>query len=131
MDTKVQEVSRVKQVRGVQKRRQYSKAFKRQVVEEVLKGEESVSVVSRRHDINTNMLFSWRRQYLAGKYEERGASSLIPIAVMPAMASDEVHCRERSDSDRLEIVLSGGHRLDIQGAVSPAVLRTVLEVLAP
>lgn len=120
--------------RPVQKRRQYSKAFKRQVVEEALTGEDSVSVVARRHDINTNLVFNWRKQYLAGKYEEDSASALIPITVTPmvkapALAPDKDYPQERSGGDRLEIALTGGHRLVIEGAVSPVVLRTALEVL--
>ena len=119
--------------RPIQKRRQYSKAYKRQVVEETLTGEDSVSVVARRHDINTNLLFTWRKQYLAGKYDTGEGSSLIPIAMTPVELSTPEHTeedfRERSDKGRLEIVLSGGHRVVVEGTVSPAMLRTALEVL--
>ena len=115
-----------------QKRRQYSIAYKRRVVEEVLKGEESVSIVARRHDINTNLVFTWRKQYLAGRYEGARASSLIPITVTPpvemttAVFSEE---SSESDSSRLEIVLTGGHRVVVEGTVEAEVLRTALEVL--
>jgi len=120
--------------RPVQKRGQYSKAYKRQVVEEALTGEESVSVVARRHDINANMLFNWRKQYLAGKYEEESGSGLIPITVsalagVPSTTPDTDHSEIRSGVDRLEIVLSGGHRLVVEGSASSAALRTALEVL--
>jgi len=120
--------------RPIQKRRRYSKAFKRQVVEETLTGKDSVSVVARRHDINTNLLFNWRKQYLAGKYEEDSASALIPITVKPiaegaALAPDKDYPQERSEVDRFEIVLTGGHRVVVEGSVSPVALRTALEVL--
>ncbi len=143
MDTKEQETESALgqaepcapgQTQPIQRRRQYSKAYKRQVVEEALTGEDSVSVVARRHDINTNLLFTWRKQYLAGKYDSAEVSSLIPIAVTPMAAlpttvQTEEDPRERSAQDRLEIVLSGGHRVVVEGTVSPAVLRTTLEVL--
>ena len=116
----------------IQKRRQYSISFKRQVVEAALAGQDSVSVVARRHDINTNLLFNWRKQYLAGKYDEEAGSSLIPIAMTP-MAKVPVTARDtsqpRSAVGRLEMVLSGGHRLVVEGSVDPVVLRTALEVL--
>jgi len=41
-------------------RRQFSADFKRQVVLETHAAGVSVSVVARRHDINTNLLFRWR-----------------------------------------------------------------------
>jgi transposase-like protein len=44
------------------KRRQWTEAFKRQVVAETLEPEASVSIVARRHDLNANQLFTWRRQ---------------------------------------------------------------------
>src|SRR5712672_2637095 len=46
------------------KRRNWPKAFKRQVVAETLEPGSSVSIVARRHDLNTNQLFKWRREML-------------------------------------------------------------------
>ena len=47
-------------------RREYRKSFKAQVVEECLQPGKSVSAVARRHDINANMVFRWRREYRLG-----------------------------------------------------------------
>lgn len=117
---------------GTGKRRQYSIGYKRQVVEEALSGKESVSVVARRHDINANLLFNWRKQYLTGKYDGDSSSSLIPVTVAP-MTAVPVSAREaplpRSDGSRIEVVLSGGHRLVVEGSVDSAVLRSILDVL--
>lgn len=116
----------------IQKRRQYSITYKRQVVEETLSGKDSVSVVARRHDINANLLFNWRKQYLAGKYDEESGASLIPIGMtpmveVPVSAGDTSQPRSRGGC--LEIVLSGGHRLVVEGSADPVVLRAALEVL--
>jgi transposase len=46
------------------KRRQYSEALKRQMVAETQVPGASVSIVARRHDVNSNQLFRWRRQLL-------------------------------------------------------------------
>ena len=46
------------------KRRNWPEAFKRQVVAETLEAGSSVSMVARRHDVNANQLFKWRREML-------------------------------------------------------------------
>src|SRR4051794_365982 len=68
-----------KQQPGQTKRRQYSEALKRQMVAETEVPGASVSIVARRHDVNSNQLFRWRRQ-------------LLPKAVVEAAQ----WCRSRS-----------------------------------
>ena len=62
-----------KQQAGATKRRQYSEALKRQMVAETQVPGASVSIVARRHDVNSNQLFRWRRQLLPKAGVERGA----------------------------------------------------------
>jgi transposase len=59
-----------KQQLGPTKRRQYSEALNRQMVVETRAPRASVSIVARRHDVNSNRLFRWRRP-------------LLPKAVVP------------------------------------------------
>src|SRR5262249_39832817 len=63
------------------KRRQYSEALKRQMVAETQAPGASVSIVARRHDVNSNQLFRWRRQLLPKAAIESGA--MLPVAVAP------------------------------------------------
>jgi transposase len=49
------------------KRRPYSEALKRQMVAETQVPGASVSIVARRHDVNSNQLFRWRRQLLRNR----------------------------------------------------------------
>lgn len=113
------------------RRRRYTLAFKRQVVEETLAGGESVSVVARRHDLNANLLFTWRRRHrqgtLGGAAEETAA--LLPIRVTAASAEKDVP-RHAEGGAELELLLAQGHRVRVRGAVEPAVLRAALEVLS-
>ena len=44
-------------------RRRWSEAEKRWIVAESYQPGASVSVVARRHDLNTNQLFTWRRRF--------------------------------------------------------------------
>ena len=71
-----------KQQPGAAKRRQYSEALKRQMVAETQAPGASVSVVARRHDVNSNQLFRWRRQLLPKAVVESGA--MVPVEIAPA-----------------------------------------------
>jgi transposase len=134
MDTIDQDRGRTGTAEPIRKRRHYSKALKRQMVEETLTGRESVSVVARRHDVNANQLFKWRQQYRKGLLVDApGPQSLIPIAVMPSPTTKSVSgCTEKAEREaaRLEITLAAGHRLIITGTVDPEVLRTALRALS-
>lgn len=52
---------------GPRPRRCRSDAEKVRIVEETLVAGASVSVVARRHDVNANQVFKWRRQYGSGE----------------------------------------------------------------
>src|SRR5215467_7787639 len=70
-----------KQQPSAAKRRQYSEALKRQMVAETQAPGASVSVVARRHDVNSNQLFRWRRQLLPKAAVESGA--MVPVEIAP------------------------------------------------
>jgi transposase len=55
--------------------RTYTLAFKQQVIRETLEPGTSVSMVARRHDINANVVFTWRSQYRSGKLALPGPRS--------------------------------------------------------
>src|ERR1700719_3377559 len=70
-----------KQQPGATKRRQYPEALKRQMVAETQAPGASVSIVARRHDVNSNQLFRWRRQLLPKAVVE--SSVMVPVAIAP------------------------------------------------
>jgi transposase len=116
---------------GRERRRRYTLTFKRQVVEETLAGGESVSVVARRHDLNANLLFNWRRRYQQGTLSGAAGKSpaLLPIRIASATAAKDVSGGGDGGAE-LELLLASGHRVRVRGTVEPAVLRTALEVLS-
>jgi transposase len=61
------------------KRPNFSTEFKRQVVGATVQPGESAALSAREHSLNTNLLFKWRRQYLAGVYA-------LPVMDAPAPA---------------------------------------------
>ncbi|MGF6877239.1 IS66-like element accessory protein TnpA [Paraburkholderia sp. MM5477-R1] len=69
--------------------RSYSLEFKQQLVKETLEPGASVSIVARRHDINANVVFEWRRLYREGKLElptsdasPMSRTELLPVDVI-------------------------------------------------
>ena len=60
-------------------RKVYSEAYKRRVVALTFEPGVSVSQVAQRHGINTNLLFSWRRQ--PGNAPSTSPPALLPVTV--------------------------------------------------
>src|SRR5690348_11259457 len=113
-----------KQQSGPTKRREYSEALKRQMVAETLEPGASVSIVARRHDVNSNQLFRWRRQLLPQAVGESAA--MVPVEI----ASDEGGRPRRSDRESvIEIAFGCGARVRLRGEVSSETLRQVIELL--
>jgi transposase len=115
--------------RGAARRRRWPEALRRQIVAETRLLGASVSMVARRHDVNANQVFKWRRQYeavAAGKDEAR----LVPVAVRPLPASVLVEDRDPPrPASVIEIELKTGARVRISGAVDGGALRQVLDLL--
>ena len=112
-----------KQQPGATKRRQYSEALKRQMVAETQVPGASVSIVARRHDVNSNQLFRWRRQLLPKAAVESGA--MVPVAVAP----DGDRPRRTDRDGVIEIAFGCGARVRLRGEVSSETLRQVIELL--
>jgi len=65
---------------GQRPRQRRTDEEKRRIVEETLVTGASVSIVARRHDVNANQLFAWRRRYRRG--ELGGRVGLVPVGVI-------------------------------------------------
>src|SRR5215212_3314268 len=65
-------------------RRNWSDASKRQIVAETLEAGSSVSLVARRHDVNANQLFKWRREMLLKEsIVEVEGGPMVPVEIVP------------------------------------------------
>jgi transposase-like protein len=73
--------------------------------------------VARRHDVNSNQLFRWRRQLLPKVAVESGA--MLPVSVAP----DEVRPRRTDREGIIEIAFGCGARVRLRGDVSSETLR--------
>jgi transposase len=114
-----------KQQASATKRRQYSEALKRQMVAETQVPGASVSIVARRHDVNSNQRFRWRRQRLPKAVVASGA--MVPVAV--AVAPDDGRSRRTDREGVIEIAFGCGARVRLRGEVSSETLRQVIELL--
>jgi transposase len=121
---------------GPERRRRWTSAEKRRIVEESFAADASIADVARRHDVHPNLLHGWRRQARAdapgrepaGQAAHDGAASLAAVTIVPeaGVASPVA----RSASGVIEIELASGARLRITGAVEPATVSAVIAALA-
>jgi transposase len=93
---------------GRAKRRQWTAAFKRQIVAETLAPGASVSIVARRHDVNTNQVFKWRRAMAAEVSPAEPSVTLLPVAIAPEVGEPRSRARR---SGTIEITFSSGARV--------------------
>ena len=107
---------------GATRRRQYSDALKRQMVAETLEPGASVSIVARRHDVNSNQLFRWRRQLLPKTAIE--SSVMVPVEI----GADGDRPRRADRDGVIEMVFGCGARVRLRGEVSAETLRQVIEL---
>ena len=115
---------------GRRRRRLWSAAEKQQIVAETYGPGASVSIVARRHDLNANLLFSWRRK--AGAVPSlvpEPAATFVPAAITmePTPASCPV---PPEATGRIEIILAGGDRVIVGTDIDAAALSRVIKVLS-
>src|SRR5467141_4253428 len=109
------------------KKRRRTIQERRAIVEETLVPGASVSRVARRHDVNANQVFYWRKLYREGQLGSRTDAQLVPVKVqndrsVEAAKDDDFLPR----SGTLEIKLLKG-TLRVVGNVDVVVLRTAIE----
>jgi transposase len=99
---------------------------RREIVEETLLAGASVSRVARRHDVNANQVFYWRKLYREGRL---GSKQLLAVEVSKERSAAVTEEAFASSSGTIEIQLAKGS-LRVFGSIDVAALRVVLECLA-
>lgn len=105
---------------GRRPRRTYTAAFKTQMLAEAAEPGATVAAVARRHGLNHNLIFKWRREAATATAAAAPASMFLPVqltapssamvpSVAPSSASPPPH------SAALRITLVGGHILECDG----------------
>ena len=108
------------------KRRSWSLDEKRRIVEESLEDGASIAEVARRHDLNTNQLFTWRRQFGVKPAAPQDLASILPVTITPDMPTE---CSAPGSTGQMEIVLAKGDRILVWADVETAALSRVVKAL--
>jgi transposase len=109
------------------KHRWRTKAERRAIVEETLLPGASVSRVARRHDVNANQVFYWRKLYQEGRLGT--TTNFLPVRVASEQRGEGVNGRGCiAQPGTMEIKLPKG-TLRVFGTVDVMALRTVIESL--
>lgn len=113
-------------------RRRWSEEDRRRIVAESFEPGMSASVVARRHDLNTNLLFTWRRRYGGEQRKASEVAGFVPAVVAPEAVSATASLSAcEALAGRMEIELPGGCRVvvgrDVDTAVLGRIIRTLLQ----
>lgn len=117
------------------KRRYRTVEEKLRIVEETLAAETLVAVVARRHGVNANQLFHWRKLYQSGLLvPPRGESvsdesRLLPVTVADDAASEQEAASVAPPSGAIHIEFPGRALVSVESSVDVALGRAVLESL--
>jgi transposase len=87
--------------------------------------------VARRHDVNANLVFTWRRQQAknARPPKDAPAAGLVPVRIASDGAAVAGPTVGETPAGVIEIELPGGVRVRVRGAVGLATLRQVLDLV--
>ena len=129
-DTQATSVAVKRSARKEPERRLRSVEEKTRIVKETLVPNTSVAEVARRHGVNANLLFNWRRLYQQGLLEchtrPPKATKLLPVKVAAPAATPA----PASSSGTIEIEWPDKVRVRVAGDVSAEQLSAVLSALA-
>lgn len=104
------------------KRRYRSKQERRQIVEETLRPGASVAVIARRHGVNANQVFQWRKLYREGRLDTTPA--LVPVRIAEVVSEEQQPAKLYAGVIMVEV---GRARIRIEGSVDSENLRLILE----
>jgi len=94
-------------------------------VEETLQPGASVAVIARRHDVNANQVFYWRKLYREGRLDgEPAAAQLVPVRISEVVSGEPSPARLYAGSIVIEV---GKTRIRIEGTVDADNLRLILD----
>lgn len=135
MDTSTLKAAIDRLGRPVARRRFRSVEEKIRIVEESRVPGVSVAEVARRHAVNANQVFAWRRQHeqgLLGQRPRRGAVKLLPVQIREEPTDPCVavpRATEAGREERWDVVLPEGIQIVIRGAFALQRLQQLLSML--
>lgn len=120
----------------VRKRRNYSDADKRRIIEEASCENASISGVARKYGISTSLMFQWRKQLGMGPMHRivpvtitdalDGLADLSAIANLTRQPAPAIVDRT---TPAIEVELAGGRRLRFERNTDPATIERLVALL--
>lgn len=110
-------------------RRTYTEAQRLQILEEAARPGESVASVARRHGINDNVIFTWRKQ------RQGSRARMLPVTVVAEPARDDSGVRpvkstcQCAANSHIEIRTAVGHVIHIGAGADTQMVQLVLATL--
>lgn len=126
-------MSKVSVLSGPERRRCWTPAEKRRIVEESLAPCASVIEVARQHDVHPNLLTVWRRQARTGSSGAVRAprqESEVQFAAVSVAPEPSAWAACAGTGGTIEIAFASGVQLRITGAVDPATLAAAVAALS-
>ena len=119
---------------GSGRRRNFSKADKRRIVEETCRKGASVSGVARKYGVGTRLLFSWKKELTP---ETPPGPTFLPVTLMdganppagPASVAALAPVIVERTAPGIEVELIGGRRVRFERDVDPETVRRLVELL--
>lgn len=129
--------------RRVAPRRYRTTEEKRRIVEETLVRGASVAVVARKHEVNANLVFGWRKLYQQGLLETEPQVAAVPL--LPIQLAEDSLSNQRAtvraarndakpscstwDQGGIEIELISGERVRVHGEAARELLKQLIDAL--
>jgi transposase len=107
-------------------RRSWSLDEKRRIVDESLADGASIAEIARRYDLNTNQLFTWRRQFGALPVAPKELAPILPVTITPDPTASY---SAPGSTGQMEIVLAEGDRIIVWSDVETTALSRVVKAL--
>ena len=118
---------------GVERRRRWGREDKLRIVQESLAPNVVVTEVARRHEISTGLLYTWRKQALAGLL-----GGFMPVRIVANAEANTLSAIEAGEEMKpvlgrspglIEVALPNGIVVRVDADVDERALRSVVAVL--
>jgi len=112
--------------------RHHTPEFKCAVVQQSLAIGASVSLIARKHNVNANQLFTWRKAFREGKLSSPASDNckLLPVTIDESYRAEPMRSSDAAGASAGTINLEVGKvRVRIEGAVDAATLSLIMECL--
>lgn len=110
------------------KRRSWTLGEKRRIVGESLENDASIAEIARRHDLNANQLFTWRRQLGSEPTAPKALAPILPVTIESEATGPDLAMP--GPAGQMEIFLSEGDRIIVWSDVETAALSRILKALS-